>query len=296
MKTALPPIRTIDLDGPIAYRVWEGPEDLTFVLVHGLGGANINWMEVAPALAGLGRVLALDLPGFGWSPLAGRRTGLMDLRRTLSSFLSAKAGGLTVLCGNSMGGALGVFQAAIEPSSLGGLVLSSSVYPWIRRGFPHPVVALAFAVYDTPGIGEQAVAARLKAFSPDRLVRWSFRYLAADPSRISHDVIEAHEELIGRLRDEPEATVAFLQAARSLLRLGRRQEVSRRALDAVRCPVLVLHGRRDRFVPALLAEAELRRHPAWRGRIFPDVGHVPQMEAPGRWVAEVADWYSSHLA
>ena len=80
-----------------------------------------------------------------------------------------------------------------------------------------------------------------------------------------------------------------------MLRLGKRPDVAARALDAVRCPVLVLHGRRDRLVPAAFAEAVLRSHPTWRGRIFPDVGHAPQMEAPGRWLAEVADWYAESV-
>jgi len=79
------------------------------------------------------------------------------------------------------------------------------------------------------------------------------------------------------------------------LRLGRRPEVAARALDAIRCPVLVLHGRRDRFVPASFAEAILGGHPAWRGRMFPGLGHAPQMEAPGRWLAEVADWYAEQV-
>jgi hypothetical protein len=43
------------------------------------------------------------------------------------------------------------------------------------------------------------------------------------------------------------------------------------------------------------AEAELARHPSWRGRFFPDLGHIPQMEAPGRWLAEVADWFADAL-
>ena len=34
-------------------------------------------------------------------------------------------------------------------------------------------------------------------------------------------------------------------------------------------------------------------HPAWRGRFLPDLGHIAQMEAPGRWLAEVADWYAA---
>jgi hypothetical protein len=34
----------------------------------------------------------------------------------------------------------------------------------------------------------------------------------------------------------------------------------------------------------------LRAHPEWSGRIFPDLGHVPQMEAPDRWLAAVTGW------
>ena len=63
----------------------------------------------------------------------------------------------------------------------------------------------------------------------------------------------------------------------------------------MRCPVLLLHGRRDRLVPASYAEAVLERYPAWRGRIFPDLGHVVQLEAPGRWLSEVADWFAEEV-
>jgi pimeloyl-ACP methyl ester carboxylesterase len=103
-------------------------------------------------------------------------------------------------------------------------------------------------------------------------------------------------DLTRERKDNPDVAEAFLQAARSMMRLGRRPSVSRRALENVRCPVLLLHGRRDRLVPAAFAEAELTRHPDWRGRFFPDLGHIPQMEAPGRWLSEVADWFSAVIA
>ena len=48
-------------------------------------------------------------------------------------------------------------------------------------------------------------------------------------------------------------------------------------------------------MPVGYAEAALAAYPAWRGRIFARVGHVPQMEAPARWLTEVADWYASVL-
>jgi pimeloyl-ACP methyl ester carboxylesterase len=77
-----------------------------------------------------------------------------------------------------------------------------------------------------------------------------------------------------------------------MLRLGRMRDVAARTFDRVRSPVLVLHGRRDRLVPVTFAEGALDAHPEWRGRIFPDLGHVPQIEAPGRWLSEVSDWYA----
>ena len=87
---------------------------------------------------------------------------------------------------------------------------------------------------------------RLRQMDPDRLVRLGLAVLAADASSIPEDVVALFVEQTRRRRDDPETVRAFLEAARSLVRLGRRPSVARRALDNVRCPVLVLHGRRDR--------------------------------------------------
>src|SRR3989442_1670045 len=87
MPIELPPMQTADVDGPIVYRTWDGPPDTTFVLVHGLGGSHLNWLQVGSGLSRLGQVLALDLPGFGRSPPAGRGTRVMDLRPSLPPFI-----------------------------------------------------------------------------------------------------------------------------------------------------------------------------------------------------------------
>lgn len=291
----LPNLQTVYLDGPVVYRAWDGPADTTFVMVHGLGGAHINWVRVAPELSGLGRVLALDLPGFGWSPRAGRGSGLMDSRRALSRFISEMGTGHVVLCGNSMGGAVAILQAAVEPGSVEGLVLTCSVFPWTRGGFPHPVIMASFAGYRLPLLGERIVATRMRAMKPEQAVRLGFRFTVADPASIPADVVALHVDLMRERQGDADAIPAFTHAARSLLRLGEHRQAARRALDRLTDDVLVMHGRRDRVVPAAFAEAELRRHPRWRGRIFPDLGHAIMLEAPGRWVAEVADWHAERI-
>ena len=288
----IPELRTIDLGGPVAYREWEGPPETTFVMVHGLGGSHLSWLQVGQGLSGQGRVVALDLPGFGWSPRDGRSSGLMDLRRTLSRFIAEVATGRVILCGNSMGGAVVALQAAVEPDAVDGVVLSGSAFPWARGGMPHPLVLATFALYQSARLGERFVTARATSIDPDRGVRLSFRIIAADIRTIPEEVIQRHVDLARERQSDPDAVPAFLEAARSLIRLGKQPSAIARTLDPITAPVLVLHGRRDRLVPAVFAEAELRRRPTWRGRIFPDLGHVPQMEAPGRWIAEVADWHA----
>jgi pimeloyl-ACP methyl ester carboxylesterase len=291
----LPELRTVDLDGPVAYREWEGPPDTAFVLVHGLGASHLSWVQVAEGLSGLGRVFTVDLPGSGASPLAGRGARLMDQRRTLSRFIASVGVERVVLGGSSMGGALSILQAAVEPSSVRGLVLTNSVFPWRFGAVPHPLIIASFGLYATPGLGERFVSWRLHQMDPEQAVELSLRFLATDPGAIPEDVVQLLVDLARERRDDPDVAKAFLQSARSMVRLGRRPEVSRRALDNIRCPVLLLHGRRDRLVPVGFAEAELVRHPEWRGRFFRDLGHISQMEAPGRWIAEVADWFADTM-
>jgi pimeloyl-ACP methyl ester carboxylesterase len=291
----LPELQTVDLDGPVAYREWDGPPATAFVLIHGLGASHLSWIQVAAGLSGLGRVFAIDLPGFGASPLAGRGAGLMDQRRTVSRFIGSVVADRVVLSGSSMGGALSILQGAVEPSSVNGIVLTNSVFPWRFGAFPHPLVLASFGIYATPGLGERLVSWRLREMDPEQMVRLSLRVLAADPASIPEDVRRLLVDLTRERNDDPDVARSFLEAARSMMRLGRRPKVSRRALENVTCPVLLLHGRRDRLVPIEFAEAELARHPEWRGRFFRDLGHIPQMEAPGKWLAEVADWFADAL-
>ena len=291
----LPPSRFADLRGPVHYIEWEGQPERTFVLVHGLGGAHLNWVRVGADLARHGRVLAPDLAGFGHTPRAGRSSKLTANRALLSHFVEEVAGGSVVLVGNSMGGGICMMQAAAEPSSVQGLVLTSSVYPWARGGFPSPVVIGGFAAYRMRRVGEWVMRQRFERFDADRLVRLSLRLGTVDVRRIPEDVIRAHVDLLLEREDDPDTAPAFLEATRSLISLGRSPERARAILDHVKCPVLAIHGRQDRLVPAAFAWAATETHPEWWIRVLPDVGHIAMLEAPDRWVANVEEWLAAEV-
>src|SRR2546429_6027570 len=111
---------TIDLDGPVHYADFGGTGP-TLVLVHGLGGSHVNWMAVAPALARDARVLAVDLAGFGRTPLGERSADVHANRILLDRFLEGVAAGPAVLVGNSMGGLVAMMEAALAPERVAGL-------------------------------------------------------------------------------------------------------------------------------------------------------------------------------
>lgn len=291
MHIQVPESRFADLDGPVHYVEWEGPSERTFLLVHGLGGSLLSWLAVAPGLAEHGRVLALDLPGFGRSSRDGRRSRVTDLRGIVSRFIQDVAGGgPVVLVGNSMGGGISMLEAALEPATVDALVLSNSVFPWVPGRPPASIVMLGFALYQVPRVGEWFSRQRVTRLEAERAVELGLRIIAADPSTIPDDLVRLHVEQLIRHQQDEDAGASFLEAARSLMALGRRGTTARWIVQSVKCPVLVIHGRADRLVPVGYAEAALRMRPEWDMCLLPKVGHVPQMETPERWLAAVADW------
>ena len=147
----LPESRWVDVGGPVHYRAWEGPGDATFVLVHGLGGSLVNWALVAPDLARRGQVVALDLAGFGLTPLGTRGSDLAANQRLVDGFLRALDLSPVILIGNSMGGMLSLLQAARAPETVRSLVLVDAAFPRTNRVTSQfdPRVAALFTLYST---------------------------------------------------------------------------------------------------------------------------------------------------
>jgi len=282
---------TIDIDGPVHYVTWDGPEDgPTFVLVHGLGGSHVNWFSIAPRLAEHGRVHAIDLAGFGRTPLEGRRATLGANRRLLHAFLEATSAAPAILVGNSMGGAISLMEAADEPEAVAGLILVDPAIPRPLNGGGDAVVAGLFATYLVPGVGERFMAKRAASLGPERLAAETLKLCTVDPSRVDPTVIEASVALARDRAQMPWANKAFLEAARSLLRRLARRERFQSMVRRISCPVLLVQGDKDRLVPLAAATALADSRPDWTFRVFPDTGHVPMLETPASFLATVTEW------
>ena len=289
----LPDSQWIDLDGPVHYREWPGPPDgPTFVCVHGLGGSLLNWAGVAPGLAKHGRVLAPDLVGFGLTPTENRKADVGSNRKILDRFIRTLDLPPAVVVGNSMGGKVSLIQAAHSPESVKALILTDAVFPRARalNGQPHPQIAIAFAIYSNRRLGELLATGRARKLGAEGLVRETLRLCAPDPSSIDPRLVAALIEQAKERMEFDYATAAFLEAARSIFRSQLAPGKYRQLVRRITAPALVMHGARDRLVPVAAAREATAKHDNWELVIFPDLGHIPQMEAPARWLETVEAW------
>ncbi len=94
------------------------------LLLHGLFDSLETWEAVVPTLSGHFRVYAVDLPGFGSSPLPPDwRESLSGMIDSVTAFLHEQNIAQISLVGNSMGGSLALALAQAYPKRVHKLVL-----------------------------------------------------------------------------------------------------------------------------------------------------------------------------
>lgn len=276
---------TFDVGGPVHVADFGGG-GTPMVLVHGLGGSYVNWLAVADRLAAAHHVVAPDLCGFGLTEPRGRSCSV-EANAELLRGIVEQIGSPAVVVGNSMGGMIAMMLAARHPELVERLVLVDPALPRPLRTRPDLVVTAAFVTYAVPGLGPMYVRERARRLGPDGLVRETMKLCTVDPSRIPQDVYDAHVALARKRQEFAWAMESYLEAARSVVRalmLRRRYVAMMRAVSA---PTLLVHGDRDRLVPLGAARLAARMLPAWTLEVYDDIGHIPMLEAPERFLQSV---------
>jgi pimeloyl-ACP methyl ester carboxylesterase len=287
--------KTADLNGPVHYLDFGGA-GRPLLMVHGLGGSALNWMAVGPEIAKSYHAIALDLAGFGQTPLFRRLAAVGANAELVHEFIENVIGEPVVIMGNSMGGHIALLEAAVHPASVTSLILVDPAIPGIHVTRPEPAMLGVMAGLTVPGLAEILLDRRARLLGPEGLVRETLSIVCADPSRVPADVVEAHIQLmLERHRLGRQNGRAFLQASRSIgLRMADPRfwtQVSR-----VRAPTLIIHGSLDRLIPLAAARELARRRPDWTLEILDGVGHVPMMETPDRFMKALNAWSTYRIA
>jgi pimeloyl-ACP methyl ester carboxylesterase len=287
--------RSTDLGGPIGYADFGG-DGPPLVLIHGLAGAHVNWMAVAPKLAESYRVLAPDLVGFGRTPLAGRESTVETNLDVVTRFVEEAAGAPALVVGHSMGGLLTLMLAASRPDLVAAAVAVSSASPPGDACHPMPAEeeALLTMLLDDLEGGAQLAQAHAASLGPQELVSRAFAYMCARP--VDPLILEAHVALEAERGKVTDSFLAYLQAFKSLRGLGDDFETFDALIREITAPLLIVHGLQDPVVPAdnMLRVARLRAD--WDAAWLDGVGHNVQMEAPDEFLAGVEPFLAKNAA
>ncbi|SBT41180.1 alpha/beta fold hydrolase [Micromonospora auratinigra] len=236
------------------------------VLIHGIGRTLDDFTDQQEALARDHRVLSVDLPGHGGSaPLDAPHT-LPALARAVAEFLDATGvTGGAHLVGSSLGGAVAMRLAVDRPDRAASLVLVNSA------GFGREVTFALRVLALRP-------LARLLLRPHPAVTRRTERAIFHDPSyvtevRLSTALAAAREPHAARVMLELVGSLGTFRGVRPQWRAELLAEVA-----ALGLPTLVVWGDRDRILPVQHLTRAGRQFPHARTHLFPDTGHMPQIE------------------
>jgi pimeloyl-ACP methyl ester carboxylesterase len=256
----------------------EGPP---LLFIHGLSGSWPNWLEQLPVFGASRRVIALDLPGFGRSPMPPEPITISYYARTIDALLEELGVSAAAVVGNSMGGFISAELAINFPQRVERLALVSpagiSTYndPRGTRALPrlHRVERLVGAYTAWVAAHAETVARR------PRLRNATFGFVARHARELPSALVA--EQIRGAGKP------GFLQGLQANLEYDFRDR-----LPEIVCPTLIVWGDRDRVITVRDAERYSELIPGSRKVIFADTGHVAMLERPAEFNALLEEFLS----
>ena len=260
-------LRTLEIGGtPVSYvDIGEQGNSRPIVFVHGLGGQWQNWLENIPRFARQRRVVALDLPGFGLSPMPRERIAIDYYGRVVEELCRRLDLAPAVLVGNSMGGYVSAEVAIEFPDTVERMLLLSAAGISQRHVPRTPVLTTARLL----GVFTKSSRAQLRRYAGRPGMRhWILSGIVRHPTRIRPDI--AFEGLM-KGANKP----GFFDALVTCLDYDFVDRLSR-----IGCPTLVVWGEKDTIIPARDADTFVELVSGSRKLIMADTGHVPMVERP----------------
>ncbi len=252
------------------------------VLLHGIGRSLEDWALQHSRFDDAYRVISIDMPGFGLSQRFPATTTLPVLADGVWATLDTLGETRPVhLMGNSLGGAVSMTMLASAPERVTTLTLVNSA------GFGKEVT-WALRILAVPGLGRQMLR-HIDPRTAPRVERTLFRDRAlVTPERV---------EMAIRIARQPDFAPVYLEVAKALGGFRGVAAAWRAALLAslaeVDLPTMILWGERDMILPSHHLAAARAAFPHAKSHMFPDTGHMPQIERPDEFAGLVRPMLAS---
>jgi pimeloyl-ACP methyl ester carboxylesterase len=240
------------------------------LFLHGLSGSWQNWLETLPHVARGHRAIALDLPGFGASPMPSWKIEVPAYGRLVHDFCEKLGIDRWVgLVGNSMGGFVALEAATLASERFARLGLVSAaglINTW------NPEERAVVVAYAWKTLGPHFADRRQEIINRPRFRQAVFGRFFRYPEKLRAELL--WEQMTNGLANCP----GFGDGLRAVIRHDIRDR-----LAGVEIPTMIFWGFDDRVIPVRAAISYHRRIPGSRLEIFERTGHVPQLERPSRF-------------
>lgn len=254
-----------------AGRIGSGP---ALVLAHGWPWSSFSWHRIIPQLARRHQVHWYDMPGYGQSgKAADRRTSIDAQGQVFAEMLAHWGLEHPIVIAHDMGGAVTLRAHLLHGCEFDRYVLMNVVAmrPWGSAFFDH-VGRHVEAFLGLPPHIHKAVA---EAYIKGALVS------GIDPGDV--------ERLVEPWLSEQGRTSFYRQFAQADEKHTAEIEP---LFGNVRCPVKILWGEDDPWIPLERGKALHARIPQASFETLPGVGHLPQLEAPDLVLKRLAAFLS----
>jgi pimeloyl-ACP methyl ester carboxylesterase len=249
-------------------------EGRPLVLAHGWPWSSFCWHRVIPALARHFTVYWFDMPGYGQSEKPADRSTALDVQgEVFAEMLNAWKLENPAVVAHDMGGAVTLRAHLLGGIEYERLVLMNVVAlsPWGSEFFDHVGRHVEAFTGVPPHIHEAIVVAYIKGALVNDLAGEDVERLRSpwlsEEGRVSfyRQFAQADDRYTGEFEER---------------------------LDAIRCPVTILWGEDDPWIP--VARGRLLHEKISRSEFetLADVGHLPQLEDPQRVIASLLDAFN----
>lgn len=254
------------------WHVQESGSGQTILFLPGSGSSVHTWRDFIPVLAASYHVIALDLPGQGFTrSQAGARSGLGDMAGDIAELMRDQGWHPSCIVSHSAGTAIALRLAqmldaetviGVNPALDNFRGVAGWLFPALARALSAtPFTASLFAASASPARSRKLIESTGSVLTPEGYSYYA--RLMRDRAHVSGTLkMMAHWSLDGLLADLPKIT------ARTLL----------------------LTGGNDQAVPPDVSNRAAAILPEARVHMFPKLGHLAHEEAPECVLTEIEDY------
>ena len=273
------------VQGPVhRWHVQESGHGETMLLLHGAGGSTHNFRDMIAPLSNAFHVIAIDLPGQGFTQLGARhRCGLHAMAQDVAALCAREGWNPAVIVGHSAGGAvaLDIANQMMSPRGQGPLVIGINAalgeFPGIA-GLLFPLMAKALAAVPFTArlfSGASANPERIKAL------------IASTGSELNQQGLDLYRRLVAD-RDHVDGTLLMMAQWKLQPLLDQ--------LDTYPGTVRFIVGEKDAPVPPTVSLGVAQKMQDATVTNLPELGHLAHEERPKEVAALITDLVKQHEA